>query len=105
MGAPERTAAGVVSPGSLPSITLAGTGEKFLCFVSAARASTASSEEGGGLRGAVVYSNGIVWIVSSHRFRKTYPFSSEHDSGQRDRRVGYSCGYGALISCQCRYSS
>ena len=36
IGAPERTAAGVVSPGSLPSITLAGTGEKFLRLVSAA---------------------------------------------------------------------
>ena len=30
MGAPEITAAGVVSPGSLPSITLVGTGEKLL---------------------------------------------------------------------------
>ena len=29
-GAPERTAAGVLSPGSLPSMTLIGIGEKFL---------------------------------------------------------------------------
>ena len=40
IGAPERTAAGVVSPGSLPSMTLEGTGEKFLRFVSAAQADT-----------------------------------------------------------------
>ena len=53
IGAPERTAAGVVSPGSLPSITLAGTGEKFLRFVSA-KLLRHDPEEGGGVRGAVV---------------------------------------------------
>lgn len=31
VGAPEMTAAGVVSPGSLPSMTRMGTGEKALC--------------------------------------------------------------------------
>jgi hypothetical protein len=35
IGAPDSTAAGVVSPGSLPSITLVGTGEKFLMLISA----------------------------------------------------------------------
>lgn len=35
MGAPETTAAAVLSPGSLPSITLSGTGEKLLSILSA----------------------------------------------------------------------
>lgn len=36
MGAPDSTAAGVVSPGSLPSITRVGIGEKVLSYVSLA---------------------------------------------------------------------
>ena len=32
IGAPERTAAARVSPGSLPSMTRFGTGEKFLAI-------------------------------------------------------------------------
>lgn len=33
MGAPDKTAAGVISPGSLPSITRLGTGENCLEYI------------------------------------------------------------------------
>ena len=73
MGAPDSTAAAVVSPGSLPSMTLAGTGEKFL--VKSARLPSFLTDCV--LRGAVVDSNqsGCSLLMAALGFAGTCPSS------------------------------
>ena len=63
-GAPESTAAATISPGSLPSITLFGTGEKVLRLVS----QLCQPHKFPDLRGAVVHASVIIWFMRDRRF-------------------------------------
>ena len=100
IGAPEIMAAGVVSPGSLPSITRVGIGEKELsrCISLPGWLSKSTLS----LRCAIVYCDRVVGIVCSNGFceRRLRAASSTYDASERDRRVWgrgrCRCG---LMSC------
>lgn len=106
MGAPETTAAAVLSPGSLPSITRIGTGEKLLPIVSAFRGRNSSKAPP--LRCSVVRSNIPVRVVSWLCLRRS--LFSDHARLAHFRR-GWYAGVGrrgrliAMPSCQCGRAS
>lgn len=68
MGAPESTAAATLSPGSLPSITRFGIGEKLLSDLSGMPVGSCWIMH---LRGAIVNSHVVVGLVT-HGVRSTF---------------------------------
>lgn len=99
-GAPESTAAGVVSPGSLPSITLEGMGEKFL--ERSARVVRPIARPY--LRCSVVQRDIVIWVVSYHLHTRRRDLGSlpRYDSHHGDRWLWHIRSSSGLVTRQYR---